>query len=347
MLVSDGVPNEELAACHAARAEGGAGLIVLEVGAVHETAFFSTHTIQAYRDDCIPDYAKVVRAVHEHGASVFGQLFHPGREVCGLAASGTRPHGPPSASHPEHTGPRAPDPPRYGRKASIPPGLMQTPVSRCSDERRVVGDQIEGDPAILVPRFGIGAAGQKRIDGRRVASPGRRVQRGPAILGPRVGIGAAGQKRIDGLRVASPGRRVQRGPAMLGPCVGIAPPSRSAAMAAAWPLSAAPNSGVAPFLARALGSALPARSAATTAAWPLPAASCSGVWPYLSRALGSAPPSRSAAMAAAWPPHGAAGSGHTWPRVVQRGPRWPWPWPHGAAGSRRHDPRSPPPPEVH
>ncbi len=91
VLVSTGIPNDELAAYHAARAKGGAGLIIIEVGAVHESAFFSTHTIQAYRDACIPGYRKVADAAHEEGAKVFGQLFHPGREVYGLTAEGTRP----------------------------------------------------------------------------------------------------------------------------------------------------------------------------------------------------------------------------------------------------------------
>ncbi len=80
-LVAGGVPTDDLAAYHEARAAGGAGLIILEVAAVHETAIFTAHTIAAINDDCIPGYRRVAEAVHAHGCKVFGQLFHPGREI--------------------------------------------------------------------------------------------------------------------------------------------------------------------------------------------------------------------------------------------------------------------------
>ena len=62
---------------------GGAGLVIIEVAAVHETAFFSSRTVKGYLDDCIPGYRRLAEAVHGHGCKVFGQLFHPGREVYG------------------------------------------------------------------------------------------------------------------------------------------------------------------------------------------------------------------------------------------------------------------------
>jgi 2,4-dienoyl-CoA reductase-like NADH-dependent reductase (Old Yellow Enzyme family) len=80
-LVTGGTPNEELVAYHQARAAGGAGLVIVEVAAVHETAVFTTHTILATNDDCIPGYRRIVEACHAHGCKVFGQLFHPGREI--------------------------------------------------------------------------------------------------------------------------------------------------------------------------------------------------------------------------------------------------------------------------
>ncbi len=80
-LVSGGLPNEDLVAYHEARAAGGAGLIIVEVAAVHETAIFTTHTISAVSDDCIPGYRRIAEACHGHGCKVFGQLFHPGREI--------------------------------------------------------------------------------------------------------------------------------------------------------------------------------------------------------------------------------------------------------------------------
>jgi len=54
---------------------------VVEVAAVHETAAFSANLLRATSPDCIPGYRLVAQAVHRHGAKVFGQLFHPGREI--------------------------------------------------------------------------------------------------------------------------------------------------------------------------------------------------------------------------------------------------------------------------
>ena len=76
-----GAPNDRLIAYHEARARGGAGLIVAEIAAIHETAQFSTHLLQATGPDCIPGYRRLAAACHRHGAKLFGQLFHPGREI--------------------------------------------------------------------------------------------------------------------------------------------------------------------------------------------------------------------------------------------------------------------------
>src|ERR1700680_4738860 len=87
-MVNDGFINDRLIAYHEARASGGAGLIVIEIGAIHETAFFSAHTIRTYSDDCIPGYQRLAETIHRHGAKVFAQLFHPGREVYGTLPDG-------------------------------------------------------------------------------------------------------------------------------------------------------------------------------------------------------------------------------------------------------------------
>jgi 2,4-dienoyl-CoA reductase-like NADH-dependent reductase (Old Yellow Enzyme family) len=75
------VPNDALVAYHRARAAGGAGLIVMQVAGVHETARYTAHLLMATSDECIPGYARVAQAVHEHGCALFSQLFHPGREI--------------------------------------------------------------------------------------------------------------------------------------------------------------------------------------------------------------------------------------------------------------------------
>ena len=80
-LPVEGVVNEALLAYHRARAAGGAGLIVVQVAGVHETARYTGRMLMAIDDGCIPGYRRLAETVHAHGCKVFGQLFHPGREI--------------------------------------------------------------------------------------------------------------------------------------------------------------------------------------------------------------------------------------------------------------------------
>lgn len=81
VLPTDSVVNEALVAYQQARARGGVGLIVLQVSGVHETARYTSHALMATDDSCIAGYRALADAVHAHGTVVFGQLFHPGREI--------------------------------------------------------------------------------------------------------------------------------------------------------------------------------------------------------------------------------------------------------------------------
>ncbi len=73
--------NEALLAYHRARAEGGVGLIVVQVAGVHETARYTAHSLMATTDECIPGYRQLAEMLHGYDCKVFGQLFHPGREI--------------------------------------------------------------------------------------------------------------------------------------------------------------------------------------------------------------------------------------------------------------------------
>ncbi len=86
MLAAGGVVSDALVAYHEARAAGGVGLIVLQVSGVHATAQYTTHMLMATDDRAIEGYRRVADAIHGHGATVFAQLFHPGREI--LEAAG-------------------------------------------------------------------------------------------------------------------------------------------------------------------------------------------------------------------------------------------------------------------
>ncbi|MGJ5724753.1 FAD-dependent oxidoreductase [Brevibacterium sp. H602] len=81
VLDDHGHIGADLVAYHEARAKGGAGLIVLQVSGVHETARYTSHVLMATDESSIPGYQNVAEAVHRHGATIFAQLFHPGREV--------------------------------------------------------------------------------------------------------------------------------------------------------------------------------------------------------------------------------------------------------------------------
>ncbi|WP_433705767.1 FAD-dependent oxidoreductase [Paraburkholderia sacchari] len=80
-MPTDGHVNDALVAYHEARARGGAGLIVMQVAGVHETARYTSHLLMATDDSCIPGYRRLADAVHAHGCTLFSQLFHPGREL--------------------------------------------------------------------------------------------------------------------------------------------------------------------------------------------------------------------------------------------------------------------------
>jgi 2,4-dienoyl-CoA reductase-like NADH-dependent reductase (Old Yellow Enzyme family)/thioredoxin reductase len=80
-LPVDGTVNAELVAYQESRARGGVGLIVLQVSGVHETARYTNHVLMATSDAAIEGYRRLAQAVHRHGTVLFGQLFHPGREI--------------------------------------------------------------------------------------------------------------------------------------------------------------------------------------------------------------------------------------------------------------------------
>jgi 2,4-dienoyl-CoA reductase-like NADH-dependent reductase (Old Yellow Enzyme family) len=81
VLAQDGRVTDALVAYHEARARGGVGHIVTQVAGVHETARYTSHVLMTTSDDCIPGFRRLADAVHAHGCAVFGQLFHPGREI--------------------------------------------------------------------------------------------------------------------------------------------------------------------------------------------------------------------------------------------------------------------------
>ena len=81
VMLENGVPSDQMVAYHQARAEGGAGLIIVEAARAHPSGISSRPAILAFNDACIPGYRRIAEACHAHDCKVFGQLAHPGREM--------------------------------------------------------------------------------------------------------------------------------------------------------------------------------------------------------------------------------------------------------------------------
>ena len=89
VMLENGFPSDAMVAYHKARAEGGAGLIILEAARAHVSGDSGRPAIRAYDDDCIAGYQRIADACHPSGCKVFAQLSHPGREMA-AAADGTQ-----------------------------------------------------------------------------------------------------------------------------------------------------------------------------------------------------------------------------------------------------------------
>lgn len=80
-MPTDNRVNAQLIAYHRARAEGGVGLIVLQVAGVHDSARYTSHVLMATDDECIDGYRELADICHAQGTVVLSQIFHPGREI--------------------------------------------------------------------------------------------------------------------------------------------------------------------------------------------------------------------------------------------------------------------------
>jgi 2,4-dienoyl-CoA reductase-like NADH-dependent reductase (Old Yellow Enzyme family) len=81
VMAENGRVSDQLVAYQEARAAGGVGLIVIQVGAVHPSAEYTAHALTLHDDGAIPGYARLAEAIHRHGCPVFAQIFHAGREI--------------------------------------------------------------------------------------------------------------------------------------------------------------------------------------------------------------------------------------------------------------------------
>lgn len=81
----DGKPTEKMINYYEARAKGGTGLIITEITRVNDkTGAAAFAQLSASKDENIAPMSKLADAVHKHGAKIFVQLHHPGRQNVGL-----------------------------------------------------------------------------------------------------------------------------------------------------------------------------------------------------------------------------------------------------------------------
>lgn len=76
-LADKGYITDELIQHYEARAKGGVGLIVTEVTTVEPTYIYLPGDMSIHDDSFIPGWKKLTDAVHQYGAKILPQLFHP------------------------------------------------------------------------------------------------------------------------------------------------------------------------------------------------------------------------------------------------------------------------------
>jgi 2,4-dienoyl-CoA reductase (NADPH2) len=80
----DGLPTAQHAAYYAARAAGGAGLIITEEHSTHPTDWPYEKLIHGFHREVIPGYRRITDAVHAHGTPIFAQLNHNGGQASSM-----------------------------------------------------------------------------------------------------------------------------------------------------------------------------------------------------------------------------------------------------------------------
>ena len=99
-----GMPSERHLNYWASKSKGGIGLILTEVQPVHPSAGILDNMIRCYEDACIEPFQRVVAAVHEHGAKIVAQLWHPGSSASSLVVGGKQTWAPSPIPNPTYGG---------------------------------------------------------------------------------------------------------------------------------------------------------------------------------------------------------------------------------------------------
>jgi mycofactocin system FadH/OYE family oxidoreductase 2 len=80
----DGLPSEQHAAYFAARAKGGAGMIITEEHSTHPTDWPYEKLIHGFNSAVIPGYRRITDAVHAYDVPILAQLNHNGGQASSM-----------------------------------------------------------------------------------------------------------------------------------------------------------------------------------------------------------------------------------------------------------------------
>jgi len=81
---TDGLPTEQHAAYYAARAAGGAGLIITEEHSTHPTDWPYEKLIHGFHPEVVDGYRRITDAVHTHGVPILAQINHNGGQASSM-----------------------------------------------------------------------------------------------------------------------------------------------------------------------------------------------------------------------------------------------------------------------
>ena len=79
-----GLPTEQHAAYYAARAVGGAGLIITEEHSTHPTDWPYEKLIHGFHPEVVDGYRRITEAVHAHDVPIFAQINHNGGQASSM-----------------------------------------------------------------------------------------------------------------------------------------------------------------------------------------------------------------------------------------------------------------------
>ncbi len=81
---TSGLPTEQHAAYYAARAAGGAGLIITEEHSTHPTDWPYEKLIHGFNPEVVPGYRRITEAVHAHDVPILAQINHNGGQASSM-----------------------------------------------------------------------------------------------------------------------------------------------------------------------------------------------------------------------------------------------------------------------